>query len=161
MDSDKVNRWLTLGGSIGVLAGIMLLVVELDQNREMIRAQTRNDISRDISDHLSLLGSDEKLTSLMVRAEAGEELSSIEERQQFLLFTSNKRMWENVNYQYRHGTFSAEEYQAEKETWRFLINKDKSFSRNWCHMRKHYSPQFAAEIEGLMNEDICATTKSE
>lgn len=161
MDADKVNRWLTLAANIGVLTGIILLIVELDQNREMLRAQTRNDISRHISDHLSLLGSDEKLTNLMSRAEAGKELSLIEERQQFLLFTSNKRMWENVNYQYRHGTFSEEEYRAEKQTWRFLINKDKSFARNWCHMRMNYSAQFVAEIESLMNEDICATTQND
>jgi len=161
MDTNNANRWLTLGANIGVLIGIVLLIVELDQNRDMIRAQTRNDISRNITDHLSLLGGDEKLTSLMLRAEAGEELSRIEEHQHFLLFTSNKRMWENVNYQYRHGMFSEEEYQAEKETWRFLINKDKSFARNWCPMRKNYSPQFAAEMESLINEDICATSRSD
>ena len=42
MRSEKVNRWLTLGANVGVLIGILLLVVELSQNREMIRAQTRN-----------------------------------------------------------------------------------------------------------------------
>jgi len=36
MDSDKTNRWLTLGANIGVLIGIMLLVFELTENREMI-----------------------------------------------------------------------------------------------------------------------------
>jgi hypothetical protein len=160
MDADRVNRWLTLGANIGVLTGIILLVVELDQNREAIRAQTRNDVSRHISDQLSHIGSNEQLTSLMHRAEAGEDLSLIEERQQFLLFTSNKRMWENISYQYRHGMFSEEEYEAEKETWRFLINMDQSFARNWCPMRKNYSPQFVAEIESLINDDICGASIS-
>ena len=64
MEPDKVNRWLTLGANFGVLIGIILLVVELDQNRDMIRAQARNDISRHVSDHLAVLGSNRELASL-------------------------------------------------------------------------------------------------
>jgi len=155
MESDQVNRWLTLGANIGVLTGIILLVVELDQNREMIRAQSRSDISRHISDHLALIGSNSQLTSLMRRAEAGEELSADEEAQQFYLFTSNKRMWENIHYQYRLGIFEEQEFEAERTAWRFLINKDKSFGRNWCLTRENYSPEFVAELESLLIEDVC------
>ena len=45
MDSVRLNRWLTLGANIGVLIGIMLLLVELDQNRDMMRAQTRHQLA--------------------------------------------------------------------------------------------------------------------
>ena len=38
MDSDRLNRWLTLGANVGVLIRIILLVVELDQNRDMVRS---------------------------------------------------------------------------------------------------------------------------
>jgi hypothetical protein len=155
MAPDKVNRWLTLGANIGVLIGIILLVIELDQNREMIRAQSRSDISRHISDHLSLLGSNRELASLMRRAEAGEELSVDEAAQQFYLFTSNKRMWENIHYQYRFGMFEEKEFEAERTAWRFIINKDKSFGRNWCLTRKNYSPEFVAELESLFIGDVC------
>ncbi len=155
MDSDKANRWLTLGANIGVLIGIILLVVELDQNREMIRAQSRSDISRHISDHLALIGSNSQTASLMRRAEAGEELSADEEAQQFYLFTSNKRMWENIHYQYRLGMFEEQEFEAERTAWRFLINKDKSFGNNWCLTRRNYSPEFVAELESLLVEDVC------
>ena len=155
MEANKVNRWLTLGANFGVLIGIILLIVELDQNREMIRAQSRSDISRHISDHLSLIGSDIQLASLMRRAEAGEELSDDEETQQFYLFVANKRMWENIHYQYRLGLFEEKEFEAERAAWRFLINKDKTFAKNWCLTRRNYSPEFVVELEGLLNEDVC------
>ena len=160
MKSKQMNRWLTLGANIGVLIGIMLLVVELDQNREMIRAQTRNDISRQISDHLGMVANNSQLSSLKRRADAGEELSADEEQQQFLLFTANKRLWENIHYQYRHGMFEEEEFEAERTAWRYLINKDKSFVRNWCPTRKNYSPEFVAELESLLNEDVCAVAQA-
>ena len=39
MDSDRLNRWLTLGANVGVLAGIALIFFELRQNAELMRAQ--------------------------------------------------------------------------------------------------------------------------
>ena len=39
MDSDRLNRWLTLGANVGVLVGIILLIVEIGQNTDMLRAQ--------------------------------------------------------------------------------------------------------------------------
>jgi hypothetical protein len=39
MDSDKVNRWLTFGANIGVLVGIILILIELNQNSDLMRAQ--------------------------------------------------------------------------------------------------------------------------
>lgn len=38
MDADKVNRWLTLGANFGVLAGIGLLVYEINQATLTTRA---------------------------------------------------------------------------------------------------------------------------
>ena len=39
MDSNKVNRWLTLGANLGVLVGIVLILIELNQNSELMKAQ--------------------------------------------------------------------------------------------------------------------------
>jgi hypothetical protein len=39
MDSNIVNRWLTLGANLGVLVGIILILIELNQNADLMRAQ--------------------------------------------------------------------------------------------------------------------------
>jgi hypothetical protein len=39
MNTDSVNRWLTLGANVGVLIGIFLLVAELNQNSKLMQAQ--------------------------------------------------------------------------------------------------------------------------
>jgi hypothetical protein len=41
----KLNQWLTLLANIGVIAGIVFLGVEIRQNTEMIRSQTRDSIT--------------------------------------------------------------------------------------------------------------------
>ena len=43
MDSDRLNRWLSLGANIGVLAGIIFLVVEIQQNSDLARMQFADD----------------------------------------------------------------------------------------------------------------------
>ena len=39
MDTGKLNRWLTLGANLGVLIGIILILLELNQNSSLMRAQ--------------------------------------------------------------------------------------------------------------------------
>lgn len=161
MESDKVNRWLTLGANIGVLIGIILLVVELDQNREMIRAQTRNDISQQLANRLLIAGSNIQMASVKRRAEAGDELTADEEHQYYLYFVASMRDWENIHYQYRHGMFDENEFDAERAAWKYVTNRSKAFGRIWCRTRRNYSPEFAAEIEDLFDEDICVITQDE
>ena len=44
MDAHWLTRWLTLGANAGVLIGLVLLIMELDQNRDLMRAQTRHEL---------------------------------------------------------------------------------------------------------------------
>jgi len=39
LESDRLNRWLTLGANLGVLVGIILILIELNQNANLMRAQ--------------------------------------------------------------------------------------------------------------------------
>ncbi len=43
MDSDRLNRWLTLGANLGVLVGIIILAVEIRQNSSLARLQFSDD----------------------------------------------------------------------------------------------------------------------
>ncbi len=43
MDTDKVNRWLTLTANLGILIGLVLLIVEIRQNTQLMRAQINMD----------------------------------------------------------------------------------------------------------------------
>jgi hypothetical protein len=161
MEPDKVNRWLTLGANIGVLIGIILLVVELNQNRDMIRAQTRNDISQQLSTRLQSLATNDQLASAVRRGRDGDELTVDEEFQVYLYLVANLRDWENIHYQYRHGMFDEQEFDAEKNVWGWLINHSKSFQQVWCSTRQNYSPEFVAELGQMIIDDVCALSQSE
>jgi hypothetical protein len=45
MQSNKLDRWLTIGTNISVLIGIILVIVEIDQNNELVRIQIEQERS--------------------------------------------------------------------------------------------------------------------
>jgi len=50
MKKIDLGQTLTILANVGVLAGILLLVFELNQNREMMRAQTRSELASSLVD---------------------------------------------------------------------------------------------------------------
>jgi len=59
MDTDKLNRWLTLGANIGVLSGLILVALQINQNSEIAKAQLANDYYlADMQLELSMMGED-------------------------------------------------------------------------------------------------------
>lgn len=54
---DKLNRWLTLAANLGVLAGLILVSLQIRQNTEITRAQIENDyFLADMQLELSMMG---------------------------------------------------------------------------------------------------------
>ena len=43
MDSEKITRWLTLAANVGVIAGLVLVAVQINQNTQITKAQIAND----------------------------------------------------------------------------------------------------------------------
>ncbi len=50
MNLEKVNQWLTLLASIGVLVGIVFLAIEMRNSSDAVTAQMRDSIAGDTSD---------------------------------------------------------------------------------------------------------------
>ena len=75
MKIEPLNRWLILAANLGVLAGIILLVFELNQNRAMMRAQIRNEVAVQLIDLMSQVAIDpEPSLPTYVRHGARKEL---------------------------------------------------------------------------------------
>ena len=149
------GQTIAIFANIGVLVGIALLIFELNQNRNMMRAQTRNEISRGAMDLLITGATSEPLAAVMVRANAGEKLSA-EENFMFLNRAElTFRLWENANYQYRQGMFDATEYSGNLETINDVLSRNRSLVAYWCARRQMFSLPFAKEIDALPAMQSC------
>ena len=65
--------------NLGVLLGILLLVYELSQNREMMRAQTRQSVAELLVNLLAMESTDPLLPEIQVKRLSGENLTPVEE----------------------------------------------------------------------------------
>jgi hypothetical protein len=153
MDSNKINRWLTLGANLGVLVGIILILIELNQNATMMRGQTRNDVSVELINLMSQVVTNPQLASLIHKVNSGEVLTP-EESVQFLhREIAMFRYFENVHYQYRQGLYDEAEYSTQREAWRAY--KTPGRVEFWCGYRLMVSIDFRAEMDDLLAIDNC------
>jgi uncharacterized protein (TIGR02246 family) len=148
--SATITRWLTLGANIGVLIGIVLVLVELDQNRDMMRAQTRNELAMGIVDLLQTPASNAQLADVLYRAHAGADLTPVESFQFEMRSNALFRYWENVHYQYRVGLYDDVEFARQREAWGASMRNSRLAQEYWCRVRLYYSPEFMAELDSLV-----------
>jgi len=103
MNLDSLNKWLMLAANIGVIAGIIFLAIEIQQNSLSTQAQTRTEltvIANQMIDFISRpdfviarnkLRNEEELSEYEVALISGQVMMQL-------------RTGENVFYQHRIGT---------------------------------------------------------
>ena len=154
MESDRLNRWLTLGANVGVLIGIILLIIELDQNRDMMRAQIRNELARGVQDLLVIAVADQDLADLLFRADTGESLSPAESSRVGTWDQLVFRYWENVHYQYRQGLYDESEFSVHRDAMLDVAREPRMYSF-WCKDRLLFSAPFMQFMDNLLGGPDC------
>jgi hypothetical protein len=155
MDTTKLARWLSVGANIGVLAGLILLVMELNQNRELTRAQVRHELAMGIVDLLQTPASDAQLAGVLYRARSGAALTAEEQFQFELRTNALLRYWEDVHYQYRAGLYDQTEFARQRDAWKASIANSVRTHEYWCRVRTYYSPEFMHELDSLFADTKC------
>ena len=155
MNADHLNKWVTLGANVGVLIGIALLIFEIDQNRQAILAQTRNDIAQGAIGVISLTAVNPQLADIVVRSNRGEELS---ESEQYMLKSRAElifRYWENVHYQYRLGTYDEGEFLRHMVTMNVVVTNTASLRNYWCENGSMFSEEYEKAANDILGADLC------
>ena len=156
---ERISGWLTLAANLGVLGGIVLVILQLNQNERMIRAQTRHDIAMGIVDQLRDTANNSQLAELSMRANAGAELTPAERFQAQLRVGALLRIWEDEHYQYRMGLYDEQEFVHERNNWRGVLASNQGIREVWCRNSGNYSAEFAAEVNALLAPGACEATQ--
>ena len=159
MDSERLNRWLSLGANIGVLVGIGLLIFELQQNREMIRAQTRTQLAQGVSELLTANMSDAAYASILHRGNRGEQLTDLEQyqydrhRNAFIAYN------ENVVYQYKIGLYDTDEFSHHIARIAGDLDRYPGIRKHWCKNRDGMSEDLVDSAEAQATKKPCPVSK--
>jgi hypothetical protein len=164
MNADSVNRWLILGANTGVLVGLALLIVELDQNSDLVRAQIHQARSDNFESFKVELADTEYLLPTIAKFRAGggpadvsalEELDPIELARLRQYYDGRIGGYDNLHYQYKQGFLDEDFYNAR------VLGPVKFLLPVWEELglvrlgaeNPHVTKSFAAEIERALADD--------
>jgi hypothetical protein len=158
MNLDRLNRWLSLVANVGVLCGLVVLVLELNQNRATVRAQTRNEVAMGFIDLAGLAATNPELANVIRRGDSGEELTLDEQFQHRRFTLATYRYYENAHYQYRQGLYDEAEFTKQKEAWKSYAARSPGSVRVWCEVQGFFSPEFVADVGPSLGGEKCNGT---
>jgi len=148
------SQTITILANVGVIVGIVFLALELNQNQDLMRAQTRNELSRTVFD-LTQFSSREDVRRAIHKANLGEPLTWEDEQLVHSWATNTLRFWENMHYQYRQGLYEEQEFQANRADWRERLNIQPALKAEFCSSQEQLSAPFFQAAETLL-ETPCA-----
>lgn len=155
MELEKLNHWLTLLANLGVIAGIVFLAVELRQNNEMMRAQTRSQLAEEVTELFTANMNDQAYAEVLLRGNKGEELSEIEQYQYTRHRSAWLWYWNNVAYQYQIGLYDENEFTRQISVIRGDIDERPGMKAHWCDSRSTASSALVKAIESESYGEYC------
>jgi hypothetical protein len=143
-------QWIALAANAGTIVGLLMVIMQLQQNRTLMRAQVRHELATTIVELLNSSANNSQLAGVLRRGSLGEQLTEDEQLQFRLRSNALLRYWEDVHYQFRLGLYDEVEYSRQKAAWKATFASSVGFVKYWAEVRTLYSPLFAAEIDGLL-----------
>ena len=142
MDSDRLNRWLTLFANFAVVAGIVILAIEVRQNNTLLEAEARSNRTRNVQAFNDKM-MDPALADLVVRARVPEELSESEllrygRLQRWVFIT-----WESEYLDYASGLTEDINIAGYANTFRWMPG----LRREWESVKQRRTPEFVAFMD--------------
>ena len=156
--SDRVSSWLTLGANVGVVVGLALLIFELRQNSDLVRAQIHQARSDNYESFMVAIADTEYFLPTYEKfAAAGgpqdisalDVLSSIERERSRRYFQGRIGGYDNLYFQYKQGYLDEEFYESR------VVGSVRRLSPLWSElgMLNSVSPSFLSEIERIRSSD--------
>jgi len=114
VDSDKLNRWVSLGANIGVFIGLIFLVVELKQTNDLAEASAYRARGDEIQAALHSIALSPDFAAILVKvdAEGVDALSAVEARQYWQYLRAGVFRMQNQYNDYRLGYLDEYSYQG-------------------------------------------------
>jgi hypothetical protein len=147
MDSSKINNWFTLIANVAVIAGIVFLAIEIRQNNELLRSESRQAL---ISNDINSLTVNIEHADIFAKLVSGVELSSEDQLRISFMFTIDLRNREFEYSQYSKGLLDEDTWLSYRQV--LLFNHSSGLGRKWWDEigRELVNQEFASLIDELL-----------
>jgi len=142
VDTDRLNRWLTLVANLGVIAGIVFLGYELRQNTLATKITAADNFVSSINEANSLLISDKQLSEALLKARRGEQLSDLEELALGTFWNTVLRNWQRAFFLSQEDVLDASFWRTQEAAILAVLCNDRSLYDHWQRTRERYESEF-------------------
>ena len=147
MNAEKVNTWLSLGANVGVVIGLMLLIVEIGQNTNMMRAQI-NQSRTDTALYQQYSMSDtDYIAPIIVKIGKGVPLSDEEMIRYDARMRAFNRNQDNNLWQYNQGFLGENIPRSIRGAVRSVIGESELAISTWDGQKYSYSEEYVEFVD--------------
>lgn len=154
----KQTNWKDTAELVGIAAivlGLILVAYELRQNTQMMRAQTRAQITEKVIELFSVNMNDQDYANVLIRGNNLEELSAVEQYQYSRHRNAWASYWVNVAYQHKMGMYDEAEFTQHMANNRSDMETFPGLKIHWCAWRNRASPELIEALEGDLSGSYC------
>ena len=147
MNSSKLNEWLTLIANVAVVCGIIFLAIEIRQNNELLRSESRQAL---ITNDVASLAANFSNADVFAKLVSGSEMSAEDQLRLSFMFALDLRNREFEYFQYINGLLDEQTWLAYRHV--ILINHSTGLGRTWWDEigRGIVDPDFAKLVDELL-----------
>jgi hypothetical protein len=154
MNLDNLNKWLTLTANLGVLVGIFVVAVELQQSQSALLAESSSTRTQMVSE-INSIGIDRGINQIRSKFLAGKEISEQDLGGANEWVTRMLRHLENMHYQYQIGVLDDEIWEVTRRGVKLMADEPlfHMVFPNWPNefMTQIYRESFIELLASQMN----------
>ena len=151
MNWEAISAVAEVVGVIAIVVSLIYVSVQIRQNTKVARAATRQAIADSTESLTSDLISNGEIAEIFLKHINGEELSAVESFRLQARCYRDMQHWENIYYQHNEGLVSRDQWLGFRKNLIALLAID-AYREYWGHEANHYSGQFRAELESIIDE---------
>jgi len=147
MNNSKINDWLTLIANVAVVGGIVFLAIEISQNTELLRSESRQTL---VANDVTSLTANIENADVFAKLVSGGELSAEDQLRLSFMYMLDLRNREFEYFQYTNGLLDRETWLAYRHV--ILVNHSAGLGRSWWDEigRGIVDPEFAKLVDELL-----------
>ncbi len=126
MNSTKLNDWLAIVANAAVVGGILFLAIEISQNNELLRSESRQAL---VTNDVTSLAANFQNADVFAKLVSDQQLSAEDQLRLSFMYTIDLRNREFEYFQYMNGSLDEQTWLAYRHV--LLINHSTGLGRKW------------------------------
>jgi hypothetical protein len=147
MNSAKINDWLALIANVAVVGGIVFLAIEISQNNELLRSESRQTL---VANDVTSLAVNIENADVFANLVSNDVLSAEDQLRLSFMYTLDLRNREFEYFQYTNGLLDEETWMSYRQV--ILVNHSTGIGKTWWDKigRPLVDPEFGKLIDELL-----------